>query len=143
MDGPTFICWSGGRPPKEPRVKCSACKRRWSTLLCDGKRPSRRAHVTVRGAVYVHEEPATCDAPLCVHCTTRPDAAPIKLPDFRDGGHMNGMHVLQTERRVGLMRMQGKPRRAALVAEMDADTVDFCPACAANGGTARETARTE
>lgn len=139
MDGSAFICWSEGGPPREKRQKCSVCGRRWGTLLCDGRRPGTTVRVVVRGLEYEQEETATCDAPLCATCTTRPELAPIKLPDHRDGGHMNGMHVLQTERRIGLMTAQGKPRRTALVAELEPDTVDFCPTCAANGGVWHDT----
>jgi hypothetical protein len=129
MGGPTFIYWSGGKPPKDKRTKCSVCGTRWSTLLCDGPLPAQTEIVFVRGRPHTQSEQRTCDAPLCEACTTRPAEQPIALPDFRDGGHMNGMHVLQTERRVGLMRMQGKPRRNALMNEPPPDTKDFCPAC--------------
>lgn len=133
-DGPVFVCWSGGKPPKEPRVKCAVCGRRWSTLLCDGRKPGPIRSHNVKGATYTQEAPLTCDAPLCEACATRPETQPLRLPDHRDAPYMNGMHVLQTERRLGLLRTAGKPRRAALRAEVPPETTDFCPACAANGG---------
>lgn len=130
-DGPVFICWAGGKPPRAKRTRCSVCKTRWSTLLCDGLRPAQGEIVFVKGTPYQQVPQLTCDAPLCAECTTRPESPPIALPDYRGVRPLDDMTILQTERRLGLLRLKGKPRRAALLNELPPDTRDFCPACVA------------
>lgn len=124
LGGPVFICWRGGKPPKDKKVKCSVCKTRWSTLLCDGatKDPGR-----------------TCDAPLCEACTTRP-APLIVLPPHDNNALCNDMEMLLWARRKELRdrkherRMRDDialdPKRPTHV-ELPPDTRDFCPACVA------------
>lgn len=119
MGGPVFIC---GRFPRERKTKCSVCKTKWSTLLCDGEVAPGK----------------TCDAKLCEGCTTRPLPGVIALPDHR-GGWMNGVRILHHERRLALraqrptVRMRDDvardPNRPTHV-DVPPETVDFCPDCA-------------
>lgn len=141
-----FICWS--KPPKEKKVRCSVCKRRWSTLLCDGVRegPTREvavlseSHRRVPQAVMSVQDRdrETCDAPLCEQCTTRPEAGVVALPDHRET-HLNGMALLHYERRAQQRRPKGPatrlrddlplPAPKAIQVDVPDDTRDFCPAC--------------
>ncbi|MFP2897816.1 hypothetical protein [Corallococcus sp. 4LFB] len=137
--GRFFVC---GKFPEEKKERCSVCGKRWATLLCDGRVDGAVLRVDVKGKAYAQPEPKTCDAPLCDACTTRAAPGVIALPDHRESD-MNGMHVLQTERRLAAARRRRQAGPATRLrndlppppprpepVDMPADTVDFCPACA-------------
>lgn len=121
----TFICWSDN-PPKDKPVKCSVCKRRNSTRLCDGEMAGPETLVEDHtgehpGRLYPIRPHATCDTPLCDGCTT--EAAPlIALPD----DSALGLSMLKLTRRKNQRRDLGMKRKSVMP---EPDTRDFCPAC--------------
>jgi hypothetical protein len=140
-DGRTFICWSG-KPPKEKKEKCSVCKRRWSTLLCDGVVEGERAQHLVNGISCETMSRKTCDAPLCEKCTTRPDSV-FALPP--NDGWPSDLDMAKVEWRKRKMRRgptKLTEQRAAPLRPMatgvTSDTRDFCPACVARTSGLRQ-----
>lgn len=124
-DGPFFLCWSG-KPPKDKPAKCSVCKKRTSTRLCDGplETPVQRVADPTGGhpgRLFPIRAQVTCDAPLCERCTT--EAAPlIALPDES----ALGLSMLKLTRRKNQRRDLGTKRKSVTP---EPDTRDFCPDC--------------
>lgn len=123
-EGRFFACWNGPKP-KDKKQRCSVCKRRWATRLCDGEKAGEPVEVSHPDlGTFRDLSRTTCDAPLCDGCTA--EALPlVALPSGEI--HREGMDLLQHYRRRNRGPRWPDEKRQPVTPEPD--TRDFCPDC--------------